>query len=259
VAVTVFTVLLGGKAGDSAGSVGLLFAAVFTGQLSIGWSNDRLDARRDERVARTDKPVARGDVSIRQVDAAIAVALAATVASSLALGWRAGGLHLGAVAFGWLYNLGLKSTWISWLPYAVAFGSLPAIATLARPDHAAPASWAIVAAALLGVAGHLTNTLPDLVSDRRTGVLGFPHRIGARPTVLLAAAALLAGSVVLVVAPAGSPSWIRWLGLGVAGACTAGGSALAWRRPDGRWTFAGTIALVAVDLLLLLLGPSIVG
>ena len=38
----------------------LVTAAVLAGQLSIGWSNDLIDARRDRAVGRTDKPLAVG-------------------------------------------------------------------------------------------------------------------------------------------------------------------------------------------------------
>ena len=43
----------------------LLTLAVFCGQLSIGLSNDAIDAPRDRAVGRTDKPIARGEVSER--------------------------------------------------------------------------------------------------------------------------------------------------------------------------------------------------
>ncbi len=43
----------------------LATAAVLTGQLSIGWSNDWLDAYRDAAVRRFDKPVVSGAVTAR--------------------------------------------------------------------------------------------------------------------------------------------------------------------------------------------------
>ena len=47
-----------------------MVAAVSTGQLSIGWSNDALDAARDRLAGRTDKPVAAGRLPRRTVAAA---------------------------------------------------------------------------------------------------------------------------------------------------------------------------------------------
>ncbi|MGA8978301.1 MAG: UbiA family prenyltransferase, partial [Pedococcus sp.] len=136
-AVTVLTALLAVAAGHSLGSGTLVVAAVATGQLSIGWSNDLIDAGRDRRVGRTDKPVATGAVAAPIVRVATALSLVACVALSLACGWQAGLVHLGlGVASGWAYNLGLKRTVWSAVPYAVAFGALTAVVSLALPDPA---------------------------------------------------------------------------------------------------------------------------
>jgi 4-hydroxybenzoate polyprenyltransferase len=256
VAVTAFGTALAAAAGNGAGTCVLVAVAVLAGQLSIGWSNDRIDVRLDRAAGRLDKPVAGGAVPVRAVEAAIAAAVAVCVAGSLALGWRAGLLHLGAVSCGWLYNLGLKATVVSWLPYAAAFGSLPGVATLALPSAPGPAAWAVAAGALLGVAAHLTNALPDLAADRAFGVAGLPHRIGARASVVLAAAGLLAGTAVLVLAPRGGPSAFGVVAFAVAAAWAVGGSAVAWRRPGTSRLFLGTIVVAALDVVLLLAGPS---
>ena len=50
---------------------------------------------------------------------------------------------------------------------------------------------------------HLTNVLPDLDDDARTGIRGLPHRMGGRPSAALAAAAALAGAVAVTLGPAG--------------------------------------------------------
>src|SRR6185437_12645162 len=97
VGVTVFTTVLAAVAGNSAATCVLVAAAVLSGQLTIGWSNDRLDVAADRMVRRPDKPLALGLVPLEVVDTAIAVALLACVGLSLALGWRAGLLHLAAV------------------------------------------------------------------------------------------------------------------------------------------------------------------
>src|SRR4051794_41833172 len=62
-AVTVVATLLAVAAGAPAGTVVLVAAAFGVGQLSIGWSNDWLDAARDVAGGRTDKPGAAGAVS----------------------------------------------------------------------------------------------------------------------------------------------------------------------------------------------------
>ncbi|MDC5699135.1 UbiA family prenyltransferase [Intrasporangium calvum] len=197
VAVTSFTALLAASAGHTPARAVLVTAAVFTGQLSIGWSNDLVDAARDRAVARSDKPLVQGVLPDGALRAATVVALVACVALSLACGLASAAVHLLlGVASGWAYNLYFKRTALSPLPYAVAFAALPAVVTLALPAPAWPPAWVMATGALLGTGAHLLNTLPDLAADEATGVRGLPHRLGAEAVRLLAPAVLLAGSVV---------------------------------------------------------------
>jgi len=226
----------------------LVTAAVFTGQLSIGWSNDYLDAERDRTVHRSDKPVAAGAVSQRVAAVAAAVALIVTLALSAALGWPGGAAALVIVLCGWLYNLGLKATLLSWLPYAIAFGTLPAVATLSVSPPRWPAPWALTAGALLGVAAHLANVLPDLRDDASTGVLGLPHRLGARATSLTAAAILLAASAAILFGSGGKPGVWRGAGFVVALLVAGIAAAAAYRDPSSRRFFQATILIAVLDL-----------
>jgi 4-hydroxybenzoate polyprenyltransferase len=83
-------------------------AAVAAGQLTIGWSNDVIDAGRDQQVGRADKPVARGEVSEALVRRMIAAAAGACIVLSLACGLASAAVHLLlVVGSGWAYNLGL--------------------------------------------------------------------------------------------------------------------------------------------------------
>jgi 4-hydroxybenzoate polyprenyltransferase len=253
VAVTGFAAVLAVLAEKPVWTGVLVAGAVLCGQLSIGWSNDRLDAGRDAASRRADKPVARGTLSPRRVEIATAAALAGAVVLSVALGWRAGLLNLATIGCAWSYNLGLKATWWSWAPYAVAFGALPAVASYARPDPFPPGVWVVVAASALGVAAHLTNVLPDLEEDERTGVRGLPHRLGARAALLAAAALLLVATVSIVVGPAGAVMPIGWVGLVVCVVLVAVGLPTALRRPTSRASFLGIIAIAAIGLVLLVL------
>jgi len=245
-AVTLLAGLLAGAVGLGPGRVALVVAAVLTGQLSIGWSNDLVDLARDRAVGRVDKPLVDGRVSERAVRTACALAVAATVPLSLACGWGAGLVHLVCVAAGWAYNLGLKSTPWSWLPYAVAFGGLPVfVALTAEPDQLPPL-WLPLAGALLGVGAHFVNVLPDLDDDAATGVRGLPHRLGARWSPVVAAAVLVAAAVVIVV---GAP-----VDSGVVAAAalllTAGLAAVALLA-HGRAPFRAAIAMALVDVAML--------
>lgn len=249
VAVTALTAGLAALAGLSLGHGVLVTAAVFTGQLSIGWSNDYLDAERDRAVRRSDKPVASGAVAPRAAGTAAGVALIVTLALSASLGWAGGTAALVVVVCGWLYNLSLKATALSWLPYAVAFGMLPAVATLSASPPRWPATWALIAGALLGVAAHLANVLPDLREDLATGVNGLPHRLGARVTALTAPAILLAASAVILFGPGGEPSRWRWAGFVAAVLMAGTAAATACRNPSSRRFFLATILIAVLNLV----------
>ena len=213
-AVTVLTALLAWSSGHSPGRGALVTAAVLTGQLSIGWSNDLVDAGRDRAVGRPDKPLATGDVSERVTRLACGIALVACIGLSLACGPASGLVHLLlGVASGWAYNLWFKRSVLSPLPYAVAFGALPAVVTLALPDPALPPAWVVATGALLGVGAHLLNALPDLADDEATGVRALPHVLGADVVHWSAPAVLLAGTVVAAYGPGIDTA--GWLLLGV--------------------------------------------
>ncbi len=253
VAVTGISAGLAVLAGLPLGRGALVTGAVFTGQLSIGWSNDYLDADRDRAVLRSDKPLATGGARPRVVGIAAVVALSLTVALSAALGWPGGAAALLTVLAAWGYNLGLKATALSWLPYAIAFGLAPAVVTLSDSTPRWPPSWLLTACALLGVAAHLANVLPDLGDDVATGIRGLPHRIGARATALTAAALLLAASAAIFAGPAGQAGAWRW-GLFAATVLAAGASTrVAYGDPSSRRFFIAIILIAALDVVSLAL------
>ncbi len=151
------------------------------------------------------KPVAAGRVSPALVRNAAVVALVLAALLSLASGPLATAAHLLALLMAHLYNLGLKSSPFSVVAYAVAFAQLPAFVTLGlSPPHWPPA-WAVLAAGLIGAAGHFTQTLPDLESDRTTGMQGLPHRLGARGSLVAVGLLLAGGAVAAAPGPVGHP------------------------------------------------------
>jgi len=164
--------------------VALVAATILTGQLSVGWLNDVMDRGRDAQVGRQDKPIAMGWIDPGTVTFAIAIAVLLVVPLSIANGTYAGLAHLAALVSAWSYNLVFKRTRLSWLPFAVSFGLLPAFLSyggLGGGMHGSPPSWAMtIFAALLGVGIHFLNALPDLVSDNETGIRHLPLRIAKR-------------------------------------------------------------------------------
>lgn len=252
--VTVLVTLLAVIAGHGPMGVLAVAAAVLTGQLSIGWLNDLLDASRDVAAQRVDKPLASGELSAEVVRRALVLATAACVPLSFALGLRAGATHLLVVASGWAYNLGLKSTVISWLPYALAFGALPAVVTYALPGSPTVAASVATATALLGVGAHFLNVVPDIEADRRAGVRGLPQRLGARGSRAAGAASLALACVVLTLGPT-SGAGIAIASGAVLGAALllAAGAALLPARPRSRAPFLCALAVAALALVLLVL------
>lgn len=239
--VTALALALGLATGLELWRLALLTVSVLAGQLSVGISNDALDAVRDRAVGRTDKPLARGDVAIGVAWTAAFGLLAAALVLSVPLGWRMLAAHALALGSAWAYNARLKSTPWSILPFLVSFGIFPSLATLSAPTPAFAPGWAWIAGAALGAAVHLTNVLPDLDDDARTGVRGLPHRIGARAAATVAALAVVAGAVAVLLGAAGgdlaavSPvSWVFFA------AVTAVAIVTAWRaltRPPTRVLF----------------------
>jgi len=248
-AVTVVTTALAVAVGRDARGVVLVAAAVLAGQLSIGWLNDALDAERDAAVGRGDKPVATGAVTRRAVAVACAIAAAACVPLSLASGIAAGAVHLLAVAAGWAYDLGVKATRWSVVPYLVGFGLLPVFVVLGLPGAPLPPWWMPAAAALMAAGGHAANVLPDLADDAATGVRGLPQRLGPRAGRAAAGLLPLAAAVLIALA-APLPAVFAW-GMPVLAALVL---AAGWRT--GTHAYIRVVLVVAAFALLALFAAS---
>jgi 4-hydroxybenzoate polyprenyltransferase len=239
--VTALALALGIATGLDPWRIALLTVSVFAGQLSVGISNDAFDAARDHEVGRTDKPLARGDAAVGVAWAAALGLLVLALALSVPLGWRMLAAHALALGSAWAYNAGLKSTPWSIVPFLVSFGIFPSLATLSAPDPAFAAGWAWIAGAALGAAVHLTNVLPDLDDDARTGIRGLPHRLGPRASAVTAALAVVGGAIAVLLGASGGHlgavsgvSWVFFAAVVAVAAITA------WRaiaRPPTRALF----------------------
>ena len=195
-AVTVLAGVVVAARGAGVAGTALATASTLAGQLSVGWSNDYLDRDEDAAAGRPDKPIPAGRIRPGAVWRAALVAFPVCVVLSVPLGVAEAVVMAAAVAAAWGYNLGAKRTALSWVPYVVAFGLAPVYIWLAAGDGLPPV-WVVAGAALLGLAGHLTNVLPDLEGDRARGARGLPHRLGAGLSLVMAALAL-GGTVALV-------------------------------------------------------------
>lgn len=258
IVVTLVATSLGLVSGLPAVTVAVLAAMVLTNQLSIGWSNDALDAARDRADGRADKPVARGDLPERTLLALALSAAIIAVVLSLVLGPPVAAVHAVFLVAGWAYNLGLKRTLAATLCYAVGFAMLPLLVTFAASPPAGAAPWAIGMGALLGIAAHFANVLPDLTDDRTHGIIALPHRLGARASAALALGALVATTALGVIGPlsAGAElSAVSSVGVALSLACVAGGAVVLIRAQESRWLFR-IIMLAALAAVLTLAGSA---
>ncbi|MDG4791352.1 UbiA family prenyltransferase [Micromonospora sp. WMMD1102] len=262
VAVTTVSALLAWGVGHSPGGIAAITLTVLASQLAVGWVNDRLDADRDAAVGRRDKPVASGMVGRRLVGTAGTVAAVLTPLPAFVLEPAAAAAATLALVSALLYNWPLKSTPFSVLPYAVSFGTLPAVVVLGLPGAPAPPAWLVAAGALLGAGAHFANVLPDLADDERTGVRGLPHRLGPAGSRLAAAGLLLAATATLVVGPPGPPS-----GAGLAAVAVAAvvpllgwyaGRAAAARGDRPVAVFRAVMLVALIDVVLLVSSGRVV-
>lgn len=245
--MTVVITVIGWSVGWRWPGISGVALAVLLGQLSVGWSNDAVDAADDRRAGRAEKPTVAGDLSPRTLGACAGAALAASAAASWWVAGPVGGsFHVVAVLLAWAYNAGLSRTVWSWVPYALAFACVPPFLTIGL-DGAAPPAWLVAVFAIVGVSAHLANALPDVESDRAAGLGGAVVRWGPRTSARLAWLLLAAATVVLALVAA-SRSWLllAWV---VVGYVVARTYAARSSSPDA--LFHGLLVAVAVDLVAL--------
>jgi 4-hydroxybenzoate polyprenyltransferase len=206
VAMVAFATVSATIVGTSGLALVIVALAMLSGQLSIGWSNDYIDAQLDKNIDRRNKPVVTQGLDPAQLKIPIVVALVLVVPLSLvAAGFVGGVAHLAAVASAWIYNLYLARTVWSWLPYAVSFALLPLFIAQTASTETWPTIPVVALFALVGVIAHILNAIPDIAIDREAGVGGLAVSLG-RPRSLLAAAVL--GSTTVLVAVLVLTEWI---------------------------------------------------
>lgn len=246
--VTVVVVLLAAGLGWGGWSLAGVFLVVALGQLSVGWSNDAFDASLDARSHRLDKPTVALGISARSLWIAAVIALVFSSSLSWVVAGAIGGSwHVFALIMAWLYNTVLSRTWWSWLPYALAFGSIPAFLTYGL-DGQAPSLWLTAVCAIVGVSAHVANALSDLELDRKAAVNGFVTSLGRTRATWLCWSLLAVGSSILAVESFQASMWFP-VTLGVALA----GAVLYVRYSTARTAMFNAILAVVIVMVLVLL------
>jgi len=179
----------------------LIAAAIFCGQCVVGWTNELVDLPLDSAARRLKKPLVNGSVTTAELRIGIAVAsILASLLSFLGpLGVKGGGLHMLGLASASLYNLKLKPTWFSAIPYAFSFGAVPWAIFAAA--HKSPAPWLYLGFAVVAVAFHFLNVIKDLEWDTKQGVLGMPQRVGKNWSIATAAVLVVIAIALVITRP----------------------------------------------------------
>ena len=169
--------------------------AILLGQFFVGWSNDLIDFPRDSAALRLKKPLVAGTITAGTLRIAIVIALLSALIISLLspLGVNGTAIHFLGLLSATAYNLKLKSTLLSVVPYIVSFGALPWAIYVAAGAN--PPMWVVLGFILISSAFHFLNVLKDLKSDIAQGVLGLPQVLGRKKSIVIAI--LLAGLGIL--------------------------------------------------------------
>jgi 4-hydroxybenzoate polyprenyltransferase len=172
--------------------------AIFAGQLVVGWSNDLIDAPLDIAAQRTKKPIVGKEINPEQLKKSILVALFAALLLSLSspLGLTGTAIHFLGILSATFYNLKLKSTILSPIPYIVSFGALPWAIYL--PVGNQPPLWLFIDFMLIAVAFHFFNVLKDFQWDINQGVLGLPQRLGRNVSSIVSISLVISAVLVLI-------------------------------------------------------------
>lgn len=171
---------------------------VFTGQLVVGWSNDLYDYADDLSHRRLNKPLVAGSISREFLRKWIKAMLPLSFFVNLIgpLGIKGGLVYMLGIACGVGYNFYFKFSWLSPLPYAIAFAALPSAIAISK--EITPPLWMWLGGALFGMAAHFVNVLKDMKADQKSGIRGLPQRLGSRNSIIVAIALVALGVLVIL-------------------------------------------------------------
>ena len=171
---------------------------VFTGQLVVGWSNDLYDYQDDLSHQRMNKPLVSGLITEEFLRKWLRIMLPFSFVANLLgpLGIKGGLVYMLGIACGVGYNFYFKFSWLSPLPYAIAFAALPSSVAISK--DITPPLWMWLGGALFGMAAHFINVLKDMKADQKSGIRGLPQRLGSLNSIIAAVALIALGVAVLI-------------------------------------------------------------
>jgi len=161
----------------------LVLLAMLGGQLAIGAVNELVDAA-DDAIAKPTKPIPAGLVPVRHAQAIAIGGVVVMLGASISLGLASAILCLIGTGAGLVYDVRLKRSSYSWLPYLVALPLLPIWVWTALDAFDSRLLWLYPLGGLAVIGVHLAQTLPDIAGDRETGVDTLTARIGERRAIV---------------------------------------------------------------------------
>jgi len=211
----------------------LIAAAIIGSQATVGVVNDLRDRDLDA-VAKPEKPLISGRATVRGAACVGVVMFIMALIAGAALGRWSLLFVLAMTAAGLVYDLWLKRTAVSFLPYIFGLPILPIWAWICVRD-APPRLWLTYPlGVLVGFGLHLANALPDAERDAAGGVRGVVQVIGRRAALFLCLASFAFTILVVAVLTAARRDVAVILMLGGAAALLLGAIASAMMRPTMR-------------------------
>ena len=184
------TAILAGIAGAPAGRAALLGVAMVSIQVSIGTVNDLTDIDRD-RGHKPGKPLPAGLVGRRTAIGVAVGGLLLGLGLSLVAGPGTAVIAAAGALTGYAYDLRLKGTAWSWLPFAIGLPLLPIYAWFGATGRVPIAFVILVPLGIAaGAAVALLNGLVDIERDRAVGLTTAAVRLGPRRARRVAAGLL---------------------------------------------------------------------
>jgi 4-hydroxybenzoate polyprenyltransferase len=182
----------------------LLLTGMLGGQIAIGASNEWAD-RHADRLHKPARPIPSGLVTPHCALVFASAGLLLMTISGALLGWWELVLLAAGSAAGLVYNVWLKRTPWSWLPYLLALPLLPTWVWLVMDAFQPLLLWLYPLGAAFVLAIHLSQTLPDISADSDRGEHGLAVVVGRQraaaiiwiaatgSTLAVAAGSLIAG------------------------------------------------------------------
>jgi 4-hydroxybenzoate polyprenyltransferase len=170
---------------------------VFTGQLVVGWSNDLYDFEDDLKHNRQNKPLVSGVITREFLQRCLRLMVLFSFIANLGgpLGLKGGLVYMFGVACGVAYNFYFKFSFLSPLPFAIAFAALPSCIAISK--DITPPTWMWAGGALFGMAAHFINVIKDMKADQISEIKGLPQLLGTRKSIVSAALLIALGLFVI--------------------------------------------------------------